>query len=395
MISRGFECLKYGLNAFHSYQNLSRIRVFCSVNVYKCQFSSNSGFDKQSSNTFLIQYGSRVLAQVEKSTSLQESNLKWMRIPSTVLLMRSNASEIAIEKAPSVVHFLLDELHLRVLTDYDTVADCSKAHVKSSALEVFGSHNRESVDLVICLGGDGLLLHICSDLFGRSVPPVVAFNLGSLGFMNPFEFSQIRPVLRRILRTDILHSATVRQRFSLSISRRDLGADGNGIYRAEQHEVLNDVVLERGLDPGLSNLEAYCDDVLLTRVQADGLVVATPTGSTAYSLSANGSIVHPSVSAILMTPICPHTLSFRPIILPDTCCLTIRPSDTARRGASLRVDGRAVGRLAKNESLLVRKSSWPVVCFAKTSCSEDWYASVRKCLHWNEMMMEMPFEVDS
>jgi NAD kinase len=90
-----------------------------------------------------------------------------------------------------------------------------------------------------------------------------------------------------------------------------------------EHTVLNEVVIDRGSSPYLSNLDVFCDDLHVTTVQADGLIVATTTGSTAYSLSAGGSMVHPQVPAILVTPICPHSLSFRPLLFPDAAELKI------------------------------------------------------------------------
>jgi len=346
-------------------------------------------------SSFELQFGGRKLMRVETDAVHGDSAMRWLVRPRCVLLMRSHASEQALAAAPGVARFLLDELALRVLSDFDTVADCHAAAVRARsdvALRVLDARNRAEVDLVVCLGGDGLLLHICASVFGEQVPPIVAFNLGSLGFMNPFEFPQLRPVLRRVVSTDVLHSATVRSRLSLSIARRN-GSDDS--VTAERHQVLNDIVLERGVDPGLSNLEVFCDDVLLTQVQADGVVVASPTGSTAYSLSASGSMCHPAVRAMLLTPICPHSLSFRPVVLPEACCLTIRAAAHARRGAALRVDGRSVGKLARHDSLLVRSSADPVVCFARRSASADWYASVRKCLHWNETAAELPGDIDT
>ncbi|KAA8493590.1 NAD(H) kinase 1 [Porphyridium purpureum] len=342
----------------------------------------------------VLTYYGREMAVLDAASD-GEVALRYLHRPERVLLIRSHASEAAIALAPRVVKFLSSELGLLVYSDEGCVEQVRESGALDCRDQIlpFDARIRPEIDLVVCLGGDGLLLHICSQMFGAGfLPPIASFNLGSMGFMNPFDHTQVFDVLRRIVtRSNDKHPATVRSRLSLSISRK--GADGH--FHVEQTQVLNDIVLERGNDPGLSNLDAYCDGVLLTRVQADGCVISTTTGSTAYSLSCNGSMVHPMVKAILFTPICPHSLSFRPIILPDTCALIVKPADNARRGAQVRVDGRSIGPLDKQESLLISKSAWPVVVFARRSTSEDWFASVRKCLHWNEMMLEMPFEVDS
>jgi NAD+ kinase len=127
---------------------------------------------------------------------------------------------------------------------------------------------------------------------------------------------------------------TLRMRLYCEIFRR--GAD----QPSEVHEVLNEMVIDRGSSSFLTNIECYEKGRFVTRVQADGIMLATPTGSTAYSVAAGGSMVHPNVPAILLTPVCPHSLSFRPIILPDYAELELRIPDDARCTAWVCFDGR-------------------------------------------------------
>ncbi|KAJ3400119.1 hypothetical protein HDV05_001329, partial [Chytridiales sp. JEL 0842] len=147
--------------------------------------------------------------------------------------------------------------------------------------------------------------------------------------------------------------------------------------------VLNELVVDRGPSPYMSQLDLLIDDTHLTTTQADGLVVATPTGSTAYSLSAGGSMVHPLVPAILVTPICPHTLSFRPLLLPDSIELKILippHSRTATAWASF--DGRNRTELKQGEYVVVSMSMFPVGTVCKEGQSQDWVESLRRCLNW-------------
>eukprot|EP00611_Tribonema_gayanum_P026953 TRINITY_DN6537_c0_g1_i2.p1 TRINITY_DN6537_c0_g1~~TRINITY_DN6537_c0_g1_i2.p1 ORF type:complete len:411 (+),score=98.38 TRINITY_DN6537_c0_g1_i2:80-1312(+) len=154
----------------------------------------------------------------------------------------------------------------------------------------------DSVDLVVTLGGDGLMMH-SSTLFRQAVPPHLCFNLGSMGFLTPFDLQSLKDDIR-----GAVDGAAVKISLRMRLSARIVRAGKPGCT----YHALNEVVVERGGNPHLSLIECFCDDQFLTTVQADGLIIATPTGSTAYSMSAGGSMVHPSVPAILFTPICPH-----------------------------------------------------------------------------------------
>ncbi|CAN0408648.1 unnamed protein product, partial [Ectocarpus fasciculatus] len=139
----------------------------------------------------------------------------------------------------------------------------------------------DSVDFVLTLGGDGLLMY-SNTLFRRSVPPHLCFNLGSMGFLSPFEYESMKEEVRRIMSGGM--KVSLRMRLSARIIRDD--------QTSEAFHALNEIVIDRGSSPYLTNLECYCDEEHLTTVQADGLIIATPTGSTAYSMSAGGSMVN-------------------------------------------------------------------------------------------------------
>ena len=148
-------------------------------------------------------------------------------------------------------------------------------------------------------------------------------------------------------------------------------------------------MIDRGPSPWVSNLELYDDDKLLTIVQADGLILSTPTGSTAYSLSAGGSLVHPSIPAILLSPICPHTLSFRPMLLPDSAILRVCVPRSSRATAYVSFDGRNRVELRKGDYVEIQASRFPFPTIAREE--GEWVDTVCKTFQWNQRERQKPF----
>ena len=169
-----------------------------------------------------------------------------------------------------------------------------------------------AVDLLVVLGGDGTLLHGAGLLGARPVP-VLGVNLGRLGFLAPFSPNDARDALARACDGTLATENRMRLRMTLH-------HDGDTVDRL----ALNDVVIAQGAMARLVDLEATLDGRRLTQFRADGLIVATPTGSTAYNLAAGGPIVAPGQGAMVITPICPHTLSNRPLVVPATVRVTVR-----------------------------------------------------------------------
>ena len=153
-------------------------------------------------------------------------------------------------------------------------------------------------------------------------------------------------------------------------------------------DVLNEVVVDRGSDGFLAKVECYERDHLVTHVQADGVMIATPTGSTAYSVAAGASMVHPAIPAILFTPICPHSLSFRPVILPDSAELELRIPDDARSSAWVSFDGKYRQQLQHGDAVKVQMSNFPMPTITKEDDTEDWFKSLHRCLSWNERSIQ-------
>ena len=239
----------------------------------------------------------------------------------------------------------------------------------------------EKFDLVVTLGGDGTVL-FTSWLFQRIVPPILSFALGSLGFLTTFEFERFRSNLDQAMGEKGM-LVNLRMRFTCTVFRRDRtkGAEPDAMEEREQFEVLNELVIDRGPSPYVSNLELYGDNELLTVVQADGCIFSTPTGSTAYSLSAGGSLVHPSIPAILLTPICPHTLSSRPMVLSDTLHLRIAVPQSSRSTAWCAFDGKGRIELKQGDYVTLEASQYPFPTVM--SANNEWVESIQRALRWN------------
>ncbi|KAL9604016.1 MAG: hypothetical protein Q9219_000778 [cf. Caloplaca sp. 3 TL-2023] len=268
----------------------------------------------------------------------------------------------------------------------------------------------EIFDLVLTLGGDGTVLYT-SWLFQRIVPPILSFSLGSLGFLTNFEFSSYKTHLNRVM-GDHGMRVNLRMRFTCTVFRSPTNASSfpptstNNSPRSlpslpspsahrnkqqqlepvegEQFEVLNELVIDRGPSPYVSNLELYGDNNLLTVVQADGCIISTPTGSTAYSLSAGGPLTHPSIPGILLTPICPHTLSFRPMVLSDSLLLKICVPRSSRSTAYASFDGKGRVELRRGDYVQVEAGRYPFpTVVGEGGIGGEWFGSVRRALRWN------------
>ena len=252
----------------------------------------------------------------------------------------------------------------------------------------------EKFDLVLTLGGDGTVL-FTSWLFQRIVPPILSFALGSLGFLTNFPFDNYKSTLDRIMEGSGMR-VNMRMRFTCTVYRSannkrrpstsslSKNASTPELIEDSQFEVLNELVIDRGPSPYVSNLELYGDTHLLTIIQADGCIISTPTGSTAYSLSAGGPLTHPSIPGILLTPICPHTLSFRPMVLSDTLCLRICVPKGSRSTAYASFDGKGRVELRRGDEVRVEAGRYPFpTVVGEGGTGGEWFESVRRALRWN------------
>jgi len=406
--------------------------------------------------------------------------LNWDEPPETVLVMKKQFDNSIVPHFKQLLHFLVAEKKLTVFVEESVVQENlgqdpsfeaikDQINIFSKAIEL-----ANKIDLIICMGGDGTLLH-ANSIFQNSVPPILSFHLGSLGFLMPFDFSNFRSDINRtmagdvplVLRSRLKGVIMKRPRqdqqqqfpYTGSISQEDQqqqsqsqpqqqqqqqdspmhkksAAKVNGVERRSAFEetdeedvnkgeklndesvfidrqlsvssidsailnsssvrasflVLNEIVIDRGLSAFISNVDLYLNGRLITRVQGDGLIISTPTGSTAYALAAGSSMVHPSVQSILITPICPHSLSFRPISVPAGVELKVMLSPEARNSAWVSFDGRNRQELSHGDVLRITTSVHPVPSISKTDQLHDWFESLADCLHWNVRQPQKSFE---
>jgi len=200
------------------------------------------------------------------------------------------------------------------------------------------------LDAAVVLGGDGTLLHAAGFLASYGVP-LLGVNLGYLGFLTEVEAVDLEPSLRKLLAKDF----EIEERMLLEAS-----VEGGG--RNERFLAVNDVVVTRAAFARMIHLSIHVDDVCVGNFLADGLIVSSPTGSTAYSLSAGGPIVHPRLETILITPICPHSLATRSILALPEEEVRIRLIADRESDVLLTADGQAGIQVAPTESVIVRKA---------------------------------------
>jgi NAD+ kinase len=230
------------------------------------------------------------------------------------------------------------------------------------------------VDLVVVLGGDGTLLSTAGLIArsGRDVP-ILAVNFGSLGFLTEIT----RPELQRALGEVLDGRSTLDERMMLSARARRAGESDVDV------PVLNDVVFTRTALSRIIDLSVSVGDQFVTRVKADGLIVASPTGSTAYNLAAGGPIVHPAMAAFVLTPIAPHTLSNRPIVVPAEreVRVTVSP-DNGGAEVYVTFDGQTGFPLAAGDTVTVRRASRTVKLVRATT--RTYFEVLRQKLKWGE-----------
>jgi NAD+ kinase len=223
------------------------------------------------------------------------------------------------------------------------------------------------VDLILVFGGDGTLLHAAREIAG-SRTPILGINIGSLGFLTAVPSADLARALKRVWEGEFNYE-----------SRVLLHASGEGKGHPFNETALNDVVISRGIASRLIELDVCVDGDPLTRYRCDGLIVSSPTGSTAYSLAAGGAVVFPTAEVLALTPICPHTLSNRALILPLDATIEVEVI-SPKPATILSADGLVVSELAAGDRLKIRRAQRTVrlMHLAGSSFSE----TLRRKLHW-------------
>lgn len=279
----------------------------------------------------------------------------------TIGLIGKPGQEASKSRLHELGQFLLSRGH-QVLMDADTSNRMDNHDLTSELLENLG----QKCDLVIVMGGDGTLLHSARSLAHHNVP-IVGINLGRLGFLADISPDEMLPTLERILAGEYKEE-----------SRSLLTAEVNG----EKHTAFNDVVIHKWNIARMIEFETYIDGHFVDAQRSDGLIISTPTGSTAYALSGGGPLLHPGLNATVLVPICPHTLSNRPIVVSgDNKIEIIVGNQTENSHVRVTCDGQATIPL-EDSKITISKYEHPVRLIHPID--HDHFNILRAKLGWGE-----------
>jgi NAD+ kinase len=260
-----------------------------------------------------------------------------MRIVSTAAIVSKPRSPEAARVVPELISWLERQgVATRLDPNTAAYAGCGEGVPRDRVAD--------QTQLVIVLGGDGTLLSAARAIAGREIP-IFAVNLGGLGFLTAIKIEELYPQLEQALQGGLLFE---QRRLLLTELWR-------GGQKMACYEGLNDMVLAKAEIARMIDLEVQVDDSFVCVYKADGLIVSTPTGSTAYSLSAGGPIILPSVAAWAITPICPHTLTNRPVIVPDQSVIQVRVL-AIDHATYLTIDGQVGELLKEGDRVVCRRS---------------------------------------
>lgn len=263
-----------------------------------------------------------------------------------------------------IAHFLMDQ-GCEVVVEADTAANMGLTSYTTMSVPQIGG----ACDLCLVVGGDGTMLGIGRQLAPYGVP-LIGINQGRLGFITDIPFENYQATLQPML--EGLYEEDQRNLMQGKVIR-----NGHCVFTAL---AMNDVVVNRGATSGMVELRVEVDGHFVANQRADGMIIATPTGSTAYSLSAGGPLLHPSILGWVLVPIAPHTLSNRPIVLANTAEIAIEI--VAGRDASANFDMQSMASLLHGDRIVVTRSQHHVRFLHPKGWS--YFDTLRQKLHWNE-----------
>ncbi|KFY64705.1 hypothetical protein V496_03100 [Pseudogymnoascus sp. VKM F-4515 (FW-2607)] len=335
----------------------------------------------------LAQLPDRIIPKYLESHQSDLLSLQWPSPPRNILFVKKDG-------APAVTESMIEYANY-IHQNYENVSLIFEPHVATSIQSSIpfpiyttsdSSVLSKKADMTTTLGGDGTILH-ASALFSTTphVPPLLSFSMGTLGFLGEWKFEEFKRAFREVymsgaaagshlfqdqqhphvqdiaggetgdvtgwssirgksMGTSRLSKVLLRNRLKVGVfdaNGQKVNSDGTVESEVRDIHAMNEVIIHRGANPHMAIIEIFVGGRFLTEAVADGMIIATPTGSTAYSLSSGGSIIHPLVSSLLMTPICPRSLSFRPLVLPANTPLTLRLSEKNRgRELEVSIDGK-------------------------------------------------------
>jgi NAD+ kinase len=243
--------------------------------------------------------------------------------------------------------------------------------------ETEGRGKLKRADLVIALGGDGTLLHT-THLVGSSQIPLLGVNLGGLGFLTEITLKELYPVLRKILKGKF----EIEERMMIKAT---IGNQSSAVKKSGSLVALNDIVINIGTLARVINLEIYINGEYISTYTADGLIISTPTGSSAYSLSAGGPLLNPRMKAIILTPICPHALAIRPLVISQEEKVRILVKSD-HNDIKLTVDGQESFSLNSGQKIEIEKAPYSLKLVKPEK--KSFYEILRKKLNWGGLKIE-------
>lgn len=263
----------------------------------------------------------------------------------------------------------LSERRIEPIFETATAALCAAAPARSLDKAALV----KAVDLVVVLGGDGTLLSMAEAIAAADADiPILGVNFGSLGFLTEVTLPELYPALE----SAVSGASRVEERMMLRSTTLRGGA------ALPEHLALNDVVITKAARARMTDLSVTLGDEFVTRVKADGLIVATPTGSTAYNLAAGGPIVQPVVDALVLTPIAPHMLTNRPIVIPASSLVRVQPMMDERDELFVTFDGQEGYQLHAGDEVQIRRAARPLRLLRPSTRS--YFEVLRQKLKWNE-----------
>jgi len=271
-----------------------------------------------------------------------------------------------IAKTIAFVHNFLCQKEYKVIVDSKSAAVLSQTTVESNEAHLLGKY----CDLIIAIGGDGTFLAATRAIVDFNIP-LVGINLGRLGFLVDISPSEIQYKLNDILQGKFVDE----NRYLLQAK---IIRDNKVIH---QETAVNEVVVHRWITPSMIEIVTHIDGVYLNSQRSDGLIISTPTGSTAYSLSAGGPIIHPSLNALILVPLNPHTLSNRPIVIDDSSEIEISFCQTNQINALVTCDHLEIPKVSINDKILIKKLPSPIRILHPED--HDFFNTLRKKLHWS------------
>lgn len=276
----------------------------------------------------------------------------------------------------AVITELLDK-GARVIVEHSSIAGLSSL-VRPFDLKL---HNNK-INLVVTLGGDGTVIWAVKLFKAEPLPAILALHMGSLGFLTYYSVQE---------GMEILQNALEQKELRVDLKKRlDIWTVTTLGKKVHKGVALNEVVIDRGSTGTLLHVDCYMNGEFFTTAFADGIMIATPSGSTAYSLAAGGSIVHHDIPCLLLTPICPHSLSFRPILFPEKVLLTFMIPDDARSSGMVSIDGGSRFELPKRVTLEVLISEYPAPFISENQGLTHWMKQLKSTIKWNKRKKQKP-----